>query len=196
MNIVDSLLEAVPDAMIIVDQEASIVLLNDSAARLFGYSRAELLGKRVDVLLPQRYGSQLLLETAGPRDAPVELHGLHQDGTEFPIEVHRRGMQSEQGPLVASAIRDVSERKAYEQALHAGDRSKDRFLARLSSDLRTPLTGIIGFSELLSDRQTGELTARQRDYLSDIVASGQELLRVMDQIIEQRDAPSLAAAPR
>jgi PAS domain S-box-containing protein len=184
--------------MVIVDQEGSIVLLNDSAARLFGYSRVELLGKRVDVLLPQRYGFQQLLEveTVGPRDAPVELHGLHRDGTEIPIEVHRRGMQSDQGPLVASAIRDVSERRAYEQALHAGDRSKGQFLARLSSDLRTPLTGIIGFSELLSDRQTGELTARQRDYLSDIVASGQELLRVMDQIIEQSDAPSLAAAPR
>lgn len=112
-------LEAAPDAMVFVNTDGEIVLINGQAELLFGYSRAELLGQHIDVLVPERFRARHAEHLSRYADAPsvrpmgknLELFGRYRDGSEFPVEISLSPVKTEQGMFFASTIRDVTDRK-------------------------------------------------------------------------------------
>ncbi|MBI4484326.1 MAG: PAS domain S-box protein, partial [Acidobacteria bacterium] len=134
------LLEAAPDAMVIVGPDGRIELVNDSTEKLFGYRRDELLGKPVEMLVPERFRDVHGRHRAGHFGAPrqrtlgagLDLFGRRKDGSEFPVEISLSPMETEEGMLVTAAIRDVTERKRAERRL-AAQHAVTRILAEADS---------------------------------------------------------------
>jgi PAS domain S-box-containing protein len=186
------LLESAPDAMVIVGREGRIALVNSQMERLFGYPREELLGRSVDMLVPERDRAQHAHHRTGffgqPRaramGAGLQLHGQRRDGSEFPVEISLSPLETEEGLFVSAAIRDATERRRFERTLQDASRLKSEFLANMSHELRTPLNGVIGFSEFLIDGKAGALNERQREFLGDVLVCGRHLLRLINDVLD------------
>jgi PAS domain S-box-containing protein len=186
------LLESSPDAMLIVERAGRIAMINSQAEALFGYSRAELTGQPIEMLLPERhrikhsaYRAKFLLHPKTRSiGAGLELNALRRDGTEFPVEISLSPLETPEGLFISSAIRDTTVRKRYEAALQEANRMKSVFLANMSHELRTPLHGILGFSELLIDEKAGAINPKQKEYLADILTSGRHLLQLINDVLD------------
>jgi len=153
------LLEAAPDAMVVVNGAGEIVLLNLQAEKQFGYQRDELVGQRVTNIIPEGFAERLIaddLRSAADALAQqigtgIELSARRKDGTEFPIEIMLSPLESSKGIMVTAAIRDISVRKATEAQLFQAKKleSVGQLAAGIAHDFNNLLTAIHGYGELL-----------------------------------------------
>jgi two-component system, sensor histidine kinase and response regulator len=191
-----ALLEAAPDAIVIFDRAGKIQLVNSQAEKLFGYPRADLLTQNIESLMPARFHEKLpghddsffSNEGVQAMGTGLELFGRRKDGQEFPVEISLSLLETEEGTLIFSAIRDITDRKSIENelkeknvALETASRAKDLFLASMSHEIRTPMNGIIGTLDVL---QQSSLMGPQVELVSLIHESAHSLLTIIDDILD------------
>jgi PAS domain S-box-containing protein len=200
-----NLLEAAPDAMVIVDSRGRIQLVNAQTERLFGYTRGELSGQRVEMLIPSRYqGSHVASREEYGRSphsramgAGLELYGRHKDGSEIPVEVSLSPLQTEEGTLISSAIRDVSTRRRAEEEirklnselnqkvaeLSTANRELESFSYSVSHDLRAPLRHIDGFARILKEEHASQLSEEGIRYLDRVLQAANHMGQLVDDLL-------------
>jgi protein-histidine pros-kinase len=193
------LLDSAPDAMVIVNGQGEIQFGNTQTSELFGYQRDELLGQPVEMLVPVRYRGHHPQDRgdffAAPRSRPMgdgrELWGRRKDGSEFAIEISLSPLETADGLMATAAIRDVTERKLFEQTLRdtnvqleRADRAKNIFFSSMSHELRTPLNAILGFTGTMLMGLHGPLTDEQIAPLRTVQRTGKHLLSLINDLLD------------
>jgi PAS domain S-box-containing protein len=200
------LVESAPDGVVIADEAGRIVLINSQTETLFGYSREELLGQSVEILLPARFrDSHVGVRrgyTASPRTRPMgaglDLHGRRKDGGEFPVSISLSPIRVGPALYVFSDIRDISEQRESEKRIRELNRSLARQNAELqainqeleafsysvSHDLRAPLRAMDGFSQILLKENAGQLDQKGLDRLNRVRRAAQHMGSLIDDLLK------------
>ncbi|MBF0183117.1 MAG: PAS domain S-box protein [Magnetococcales bacterium] len=188
--------ESASEGIVTIDGEGQIVTWNRGAATIFHHTEAEMIGTCAERLMPERYrhahraGIARLKSGEATRiiGSTQEFYGLRKDGQEMPLELSIAAWFAGEQPFYTGIIRDISERKKNEAALHAAKeqaeaatRAKSLFLATMSHEIRTPINALLGMGELLLETSLSE---EQRHFLEVSNQSGAALLALINDILD------------
>lgn len=194
----EELFRQVPEGLVAVDRDGLILLVNDVVASTFGYSAEEMVGQPLEILLPDRFRehypslvtSFFQNPTRRPMGPGLELSGRHRDGTEFPIDVSLAPLETPEGLQVIATIRDITERKATEDAVRAYARQLERsnreledFASVAAHDLHEPLRKIEAFGDRLEAAADGRLPEKGLDYLNRMLGATGRMRALIDDLL-------------
>jgi len=184
-------IEAAPNAMIMVDSHGTITMVNRQGEAMFGYSRQEMLGQKIEMLVPfnvrhrhPHYVSSFIRKPE-PRAMGIgrELYGQKKDGVPFPVEVGLMPLETEEGISVISSVVDISERVSNQKALMARNEELQQFAYRTSHDLKAPLRSIAGLTKFISeDCQAGRIAEALKN-IEKVQSLSQKLLSFITDIL-------------
>ena len=201
----EALFESAPDAMLASDNHGRIAYANTQCEKMFGYTRNELAGQPIEILMSERFRGSHSAHRNGyylephmrPMGAGMDLHARRRDGTEFPVDIMLSPMDASNGMLVLSVVRDITVRKQNEQKilelnrqlqtrvdeLQTANQSLETFSYSISHDLRTPLRAIDGFSRILAEDYSPDLDDEAQRLLNVISANCQKMGQLIEDLL-------------
>lgn len=196
--LLEALIEAASDGIVVVDVEGHIVLANKRVGEMFAHSRDELLGQQVELLLPRRFSEVHVSHrhrfsedlSARPMGMGLDLVGRRRDGSEFPVEIGLSHVETAEGGYVLAVISDITERIQAEQTrkqhvleLQARNDELDAFAHTVAHDLKNPLARMIGFAEILQEDVTSLPSEEVRRLLGVISRTGRKMNNIVDELL-------------
>ena len=186
-----ALLDAAPDATVIVNEKGTIEMINHQTENLFGYSREEMIGRPIEILIPEElrdkhedhregFVKAARVRTMGEG---IQLNAIKKNGSRFPVEISLSPIHTEEGMLVSASVRDITMRKNLENELKRTNAEVEAFTYSVSHDLRAPLRGIIGFTTILEEEYGNKLDDEAKRITSVIKSNTLRMGHLIDDLL-------------